>query len=152
MGNVAIQHTRGFGGISERSNFSFLERVILRRSHPVSIIFDVIGLIWMTYFLWQNNWRYALAAIVAERIVAVSTVWRIDFDALAATTLGKLGLLHLHPFNLIIQIIGTAGTIWALWNHSTLYILAGLSLIILGHSFGWSQVNPIFSLYDKVVE
>lgn len=150
MANTASQ-TAGFGGVSEHSEFSFLERLILRRFHPISILFDTTGVIWVTYFLWQNNWQYALAVIVVERLLAVSIVRRTDLKAMAATPLGKLALLHLHPLNLVVQIVGAAATVWALWTHSTLFILAGLSVLILGHSFGWSQVNPSFSLQEKAV-
>lgn len=149
MANTATHQTTGFGRVSEHSEFTFFERMILRRFHPISLFFDMTGLIWVTYFLWQNQWQNALIVIVAERLLATSIVWRIDLKAMAETSLGKLGLLHLHPINLMVQIVGAAGTVWALWTHSTLYILAGLSVIILGHTFGWSEVNPSFSLRDK---
>lgn len=142
-------HTSGLTGVGERSDFTFLERIVLMRFHPISLLFSVTGLIWFSYFLWQNNWQYALAVMVAARLLALSIVWRIDYKAMAATPMGKLGLLHIHPVNLVIQIAGAVAAVWALWTHSTPVLLAGISVLILGHAFGWSQVNPGFSLHEK---
>ena len=128
----------------ERSGFTFFEKLILRRFHPISLLFETSGLIWVTYFLWQNNWQYALGAILATRLLSSSIVWRIDLQAL-----GRLGLLHLNPFNMGIQIVGTLLTIWALWDHSKVFILLGVSIIILGHSFGWHQFDPKFSIHKN---
>lgn len=146
MENIEMK-TMGSSQVSERSGFTFFEKLILRRFHPISLLFDTVGLIWVTYFLWQNNWQYALGVVLAERLLASSIVWRIDFQAMATTTLGKLALLHLNPFNMGIQIVGTVVTIWALWDHSTAIILLGVSTLILGHTFGWHQVNPNFLLH-----
>lgn len=149
MANAAVHQTRGFSGVVDQAKFSFLERMILRRFHPVSLLFDVVGFIWVTYFLWENQWQNALVVVLAERLLAATIVWRVDWEGMAETSLGKLALLHLHPLNLMVQIAGAAVIVWALWNHSTLYLLAGLSILALGHAFGWSGVNEHFSLKAK---
>lgn len=66
----------------------------------------------------------------------------IDYEYMAKTVLGKIALLHLHPINLSLQILGFIQVGYALWNHSPQDILAGITFICLGHLWGWSQVNP----------
>jgi hypothetical protein len=148
MVNIVIQNIES-NHVSDRPEFSFFERLILKRFHPISLFFDAVGIIWVTYFLWLNIWQSALAVIVIERIIASIIVWQVDPKAMASTTLGKLGLLHLHPINLGIQLIGTIVTVWAIWTHTTIFILLGLSVILLGHTFGWTQINTNYSLQEK---
>lgn len=73
------------------------------------------------------------------------SVWNADPEKMAETTLGKIALLHLHPFNLITQSIGLVPLVYGIWIHSVETILAGLSLVLLGHIVGWSKVDSKFS-------
>lgn len=125
---------------------SWIERYTLRRFHPVSIFFDFVGVTWFVFFLWQHNWQAAIAVAVAERIAAALIVRNADVEALAGTMLGKLGLLHLHPVNATIQILGAVTAAYGVWQHGGLVILAGLSLVFLGHTFGWPKVDRAFTL------
>ena len=71
-------------------------------------------------------------------------VRKVDPHFMAQTTLGKLALIHFHPFNLGLQILGLLPLIYGLWMHVPEAILIGVSLIIVGHFYGWSQLNDNF--------
>lgn len=121
---------------------SWFQRYFLRRFHPRSIFIDVVGFIWFTYYFWNHDWKSAVGIVIVERIIAFFSVANLDVSRFSETTLGKLGLLHLHPANLAIQIFGSIILLYGIWQHSTEIILGGLSLIFLGHIFGWSKVDP----------
>jgi hypothetical protein len=61
---------------------------------------------------------------------------------LAQTVLGRLGLLHLEGSNLILQVAGLVVLLYGLWSHEVRMLLAGISVILLGHTQGWSRVDP----------
>lgn len=126
---------------SDQTGFSTLEKTVLRRVHPKSILLDVVGITWFTYFLWNHEVVLAIATVITSRALAFLAVAKPNYSALAQTVWGKLGLLHLHPANLLVQTAGAAITVAGLWTHSTLAILAGISVIVLGHWFGWEKVH-----------
>lgn len=130
-------------------NFSAMERWVLRRAHPVAIVLDLIGSIWAIYFLWLQNWQYALGIIVLERVISILLVWKVNLNELANTAIGKIALLHLHPFNFTVQLVGLIIALIGVWQHSTVYTLAGISLIVLGHFFGWNRIDSGFKFKGK---
>jgi len=116
-------------------------RYMVLRAHPISIFWDAATLIWVVYFLWQHWWAYAALLLVVERGFTWIMTQAVDSDALGKTVLGKMALLHLHPVNLTLQLCGVAVAFWGIWAHETIPILSGISLIFLGHTFGWGQVH-----------
>ena len=136
--------------VVERSEqFNWVERYFLRRMHPRSMFFDSIAFMWGSYFLWNQDWPRAIVVSAAIVILGLLTVLSVDPEKMADTTLGKIGLLHLHPVNFITQVIGMFPFIYGVWLHSTEFILAGFSVILFGHIFGWSKVNANFSVTDN---
>lgn len=102
---------------------------------------DLIGMTWFFYFLWSHDWKSAIGAAVVSRAIAFASVLNADPEALATTTLGRVGLLHLNPSNLATQVLGSGIAIYGTWLNQTEIILTGVSLILLGHVFGWSKVD-----------
>lgn len=136
--NAVTDRTQGVS-VNGRSWF---KQYFLRRFHPRSIFIDVVGFIWFTYYFWNHDWKTAIGVVVVERIIAFFSVSNIDVKRLAETPLGKLGLLHLHPANFAIQVFGAIILLYGIWQHTTEVILGGLSVLFLGHVFGWSKVDP----------
>jgi len=127
----------------ESSHDSWLQRMVLRAAHPVSIVFSIIGWTWGVFYLWRHDWVMALIAVVLARA-------SVHLQEVADTILGRLALLHLQPFNLTIQVIGTVVLITGVWMHGTELILGGISLITVGHAFGWSHVHPGLALEESL--
>lgn len=130
------------------SELTWIQRLMLKRFHPRAIFIDSVGLIWCGYYLWAHDLSMVLGAAVAFRILSYYSVMDMSPQRISETTLGKIALLHLNPANLIIQIAGTVVLIYGLWQHSTESILVGISVILLGHVFGWATVNPAFDSED----
>lgn len=120
---------------------TFLERAFVRRGRPRHAIVAVVGAIWGLYFLWIHNWIWALAAVLLSAIVARIPTRGMREENLAETTLGKIMLLHMHPMNLMVQIAGIGLLIYSIWTHSAILIMAGVSIILFCHLWGWHKVN-----------
>jgi hypothetical protein len=120
--------------------FTLIERYMIRRFHPRRILMDVAGLPWAVYFLWTNKWQWAVLAMLVSGIFGMLATNSVDAKDYGRTMFGKMALLHLHPTNIIVQFSGIAVLVWALWTHSTPGVLAGLSIVFLGHMVGWDAV------------
>jgi hypothetical protein len=120
---------------------TLLEQIVIRNGHPRRIIVGVITLIWTLYFLWFHNWFGAAIALIVGAPLSRLAARGIHEEQLAQTTFGKILLLHLHPANVIVQSIGFAVLLCSVWIHSALYIALGVSIVLLGHMWGWHEVN-----------
>lgn len=101
----------------------------------------MITLLWVLYSLWFHLWAWAtLAVVVGVALGALATKGTL-VDELAQTVLGKILLLHLHPANVALQTFGFAVLLCSFWMHSIVLMLLGISVILLGHMFGWHRVN-----------
>ncbi len=128
---------------------SLLETYILLSAHPRKLALDLVSIIWAGYFLWHNDLYRALVFASVISVVGLITVLGANPIRIAATTLGKLALLHLHPGNLIIQALAILPVAYGLWIHSAELLLIGFSALLLGHVFGWEKVDSRFSFPSK---
>jgi len=117
------------------------DRYFLMRFHPKHIIFEIVGAIWACFFLWNHNWQAALLSYLVLGGIGLYLTRNIDPELMAQTTIGRIGLLHKHPINLALNLVGIAVVIYALWLQLGVVILGGLSFIIIGHFFGWAEVD-----------
>jgi hypothetical protein len=111
------------------------------RFHPRKIVFDAIGVMWGIYFLWQKNWQAALVFLLVTEGLGLFFTRNMDTGLMYQTTLGKFALLHNHPINLALIAIGFILLLYGVWGHVGETIIIALSVIIMGHFFGWSEVN-----------
>ncbi len=132
--------------INMRPEYSAIQRWMLLRAHPRKIFFDFIALIWTLYFVWNQSLSAAFFAGFAISLVGTMSVIGASPSLLARTALGKLALLHLHPLNLSSQILGLSILLIGTWQHASVLMLAGLSIMSFGHIYGWEKVDPRFTL------
>jgi hypothetical protein len=128
--------------VARVKHFDRVESYVVRNSHPISIYFQVIGSIWFAFYFWNHLWAEAILSYLASRAIGALAVSRMDVRALAQTLLGRLGLLHLEGSNLVLQMAGLIVFLYGLWSHEVRMLLAGVSVILLGHTQGWSSVDP----------
>ncbi len=146
MGTVQI-HTGPFAKSSEAQDYSVLERILIRGSHPVSMFFYLVSWTWGIFFLWNHQWPLALAVVVIGRLFGHFSVRHADVAGMAKTTLGKIAILHANAFNFSTQTIGAVILLTGIWMHSTETILSAISIIALGHMVGWAKVNESLDLH-----
>ena len=127
------------------SGFSWFESYALKKYHPRAIFIDVVSFIWFTYFFWNHSWQFAVGALLIGRILSHISVLEVSEVNMSKTVLGKLALLHLNPINASIQLIGIFVLFYGLWMHSVNFILSGVSVVLLGHMFGWDKGDSRFA-------
>ena len=123
-----------------------LEKIVIRNAHPVSIYFQVIASVWFVFYFWNQLWAEAVLSYLIFRGVGIMATSRADVRALSETWLGRLALLHLEGSNFVVQIAGLIPLLYGIWSHETRMVLAGLSLILMGHLQGWARVDSRFKL------
>ncbi len=128
-------------------HFGKMERYFLTMAYPRKLVFNLIGLIWSIYFLWNQDWVSSLAVYVSFDVLGFYFSRKIDLELMSETTLGKIGLMHMHPINITFNVIGIVFLINGIWNHYFLTNLVGISLVILGHFFGWSKVHENLRIF-----
>ena len=57
------------------------------------------------------------------------------------TIWGKMMILHLHPVNALTQLMGFGLVVYGIWLQSAVYTMTGVSLVLVGHLWGWSKVS-----------
>lgn len=127
---------------------NLVQKYVLLRAHPRRIFLDLSALMWEVYFLWNQNWQAALGIFLGMNTLGILAVRKTDLDALANTTLGRLALLHLQPMNLLVQLTGAVFSVAGLLRHDGLTIMAGLTLVYIGHFYGWSKVHPALKMRE----
>lgn len=120
-------------------NFRWYETYMVHRFHPRRIFIDAASLPWVVLCLWRHQLEIAVMVAVASGVIGVLATNRIDAGKFSRTLLGRLALLHLRTANIAIQLAGVVVVSLALWAHSVSGILAGTSLLFLGHLSGWDE-------------
>ncbi|MCH8049619.1 hypothetical protein IH979_02815 [Patescibacteria group bacterium] len=108
-------------------------KIALQHTIPQYLIFDGLGFIWASYFVWQHQLILALVVLIVSWLLASFVVRKKNEEAYAKTPFGRLMLSHLAPWSLAFHIPGYIVLIYSFWVHSGFYILLAISLILLGH-------------------
>lgn len=119
-----------------------LQKLMLEHLHPAKFILETIGTVWAVYFLWNQNWLWAAIFGLGLPLASTLMVWNKKLPDLR-TGYAKLALIHAHPLNLTLHIVGGAVALYGVWMHETITILVGVSIILLGHIWGWKMVDAI---------
>lgn len=120
---------------------NFLERIMVQHAHPTKLILELVGIIWGVYFLWQQNWVWAVILGLGLPTLGTILVWGKDEEQLAATLLGKVMLMHAHPMNFLLHIVGFIPLVYGLWTHLPIPILTGITVIVIAHLWGWERLK-----------
>ena len=110
---------------------------MLLHAHPVKFIAEILGAIWSVYFLWHHNWIWAVIVSLIGFLLSTLLLWNKQVDHLATTSLGKVMLVYGTPFNFLLYNLSALPVIYGLWIHDALFILIGLSILLLPHLWGW---------------
>lgn len=119
-----------------RTNFRFIERIMIQHAHPAKLTSDILGVIIGWYFLWTHNLLVALAAIFGASVLGTLLVWGHDVSQLYETELGKWMIGQAEPVNLVVRSIGFTFVSYGFWSHSLLYFPIGIALIIAARFLG----------------
>ena len=110
---------------------------MLLHAHPIKFIAEILGVIWSVYFLWHHNWIGAVIVSLVGFLLSTLLLWKQPIDHLATTSLGKVMSVYGTPFNFLLYNLSALPVIYGLWTHDALFILIGLSILLLPHLWGW---------------
>ena len=118
-----------------------IERLMVRHGHPRHMIVALVTMMWTSYWMWFHQWKLAivvaLIGVVAARVATIG----MQEEKFGQTLWGRMLLLHLHPFNVLSQTAGFGLLLYGFWEHSAIYLLAGASVVLIGHICGWHKVD-----------
>lgn len=144
MATTVIQASAA--GVLDRPRLSVIQRYYLRRAHPASLFVEAAGISWIVYYFWNHLWVEALLVLLFSRVIANIVAFRSNPDDLAQSVLGRIVLLHTQPVNMFVQLVGLVGFFYGVWTHEVKVLLAGISIVMLGHIVGWHRVDRRFEL------
>ena len=112
-------------------------RLMLLHAHPAKFIAEILGAIWSAYFLWQHNWIGAVIVSVVGFLLSTLLVWKQPIDQLKTTSLGKFMAVYSTPSNFLLYNLSALPVIYGLWLHDSVFILIGISILLLPHLWAW---------------
>lgn len=125
----------------EYNNLSTLEKFIVRRSHPMSLITLIIGLAWLGYFLWLHQLILAVICIVIASVSGEILIKRDKkFDLMLQqeiNSLQQLMVYHAGIKNLIFLALSLLIYLAGCWHQSFGMLLLSFSIASFGHIFPW---------------
>lgn len=125
--------------ISRASNLmkQVIHRLMVLHAHPIKFTAEVLGVIWSVYFLWNRSWIGAVIVSLVGFLCSTLLLWNHPIDYLSTTPLGKVMSIYGTPFNFLLYNLSALPVIYGLWNHDSLFILIGISILLLPHLWGW---------------
>ena len=113
---------------------------MIQHAHPMKFAAEVLGVMWSVYLLWHHNWVWAIGVAIASFLLSTLLLWKQRrYDYLAQTALGKIVLIYTTPLNFLLYNLSAIPFIYGLWTHNSVFILIGISLILLPHLWGWKR-------------
>jgi hypothetical protein len=119
-----------------KTDFHFIERIMIQHAHPAKLITDILGIFIGWYFLWSHNLLFALIALFGVSVLGTLLVWGQDVSQLYETKLGKWMIVQAEPINLLVRSIGFAVVCYGFWSHTAFYFPLGIVIIIAARFLG----------------
>jgi len=115
-------------------------------ANPVNFLLHIIGVAGAAYYLWLNNWQWAVLFGVLLPLVGHIYAWINEKGkAPKMTMLREIMLGHAEPVNATMHLIGAVLAVYGFWHHDYYYLAGALIVIAIGHLFGttlMTQVTP----------
>ncbi|MCI0489500.1 MAG: hypothetical protein L0229_23155 [Blastocatellia bacterium] len=118
---------------------NLIRKYILAHAHPMKFVAEALGVMWSVFFLWNRNWIAAVVASTLFFLLTTLILWNKPSDGLAKSPLGKILLVYATPLNFFFYNFSALPLIYGLWVHSTVYILIGVTLLLLPHLWAWKN-------------
>ena len=122
-----------------RARLNPLQRFVADHADPMKLILDALALIWAAYFLWYQDALSALLSVAFFGGLGMIATWKLEQDKLIYSSFGKFWLTMANPVNMTFQALGYLGVMYGFWQHASAMILAGVTLVLIGHLFGWQD-------------
>jgi hypothetical protein len=123
---------------------SFYQRVCAQDANPVSFLLHVVGFFGAAYYLWYQNWEWAvLFGIVLPLIGHIYAWFNEKGKTVKMTMFREVMYAHAEPVNSVLHLIAGILAVMGFWGHNYLYLAGALGAIALGHLFGAAFMTEI---------
>ena len=114
--------------------------LFLQHAYPPKIILEVLGLSWMFYLFWHHVLIAGILVAVIFFLIGTITTIRVNRQKVMETPMGRFLSAIMNPVNISVQLLGYLVFAYGMWEHSGFSILSGISIILLGHAWGWRKI------------
>jgi hypothetical protein len=123
---------------------TYFQRVNAHHANPVNFLLHLIGIIGAAYYLWNQNWEWAvLFGLVIPFIGGVYAWFNEKGKPVKMTMLREVMLSHAEPVNAMMHVIGIVLAVMGFWNHDYLYLAGAVAVISVGHLFGTTLMTNV---------
>jgi len=123
---------------------TFFQRVCAQDANPVNFLLHMIGLVGGAFYLWNQNWQWAVLFGLILPVVGHMYAWFNEKGkSVKMTFLREVMYSHAEPVNAVLHSIGIILAAMGFWYHDYLYLCGAVAVIGVGHLFGSAFMNEI---------
>ncbi|HEY5362955.1 MAG TPA: hypothetical protein VIJ49_02005 [Aestuariivirga sp.] len=116
---------------------TFKEKKLYHQIHPLKLLTDISTGLFTTYLLWQHDIFWFLILFLLPSVIVSLLLMRFaGLERLRDSHLGKYIARHMTSNVEATRLCGQILMWIAAWYHSTLFVSAGLLVIVVGWSNG----------------
>lgn len=123
---------------------TLLQKVCAQKANPVNLLLHLIGLVGAAYYLWLNNWEWAVLFGVVLPLVGQTYAWFVEKGhAHKMTMLREVMLSHAEPVSATMHLIALVLAVYGFWNHDYYYLGGAIMVCAIGHLFGTTLMTDV---------
>lgn len=120
------------------------QRACAQDANPVSFLLHLVGFVGAAYYLWNQEWEWALLFGLALPLAGHFYAWFTEKGKPARMTFFREVMYsHSEPVNAVLHLIGFVLLVMGFWNHSYLYLGGAIAVMAVGHLFGASFMTEV---------
>ena len=119
------------------------QRLCAQDANPVNFLLHVVGFIGAAYYLWNQNWQWALLFLVLPVVGHMYGWFNEKGKAPKMTFFRELMYSHSEPVNCILHLIAVVLAVMGFWHHSYLYLGGAIAAVATGHLFGAAFMTEV---------
>ena len=120
---------------------NLLEKFVVKRSHPITLVFQALGVVWFGYFFWVNLWLigalcFLLTVIFGEIFISRDKKFQLLLKQ-ELNPLQKLMVYHAGVKNIIFHVLGFITYLLGCSINSVAMLLLAFTFAAIGNIFPW---------------
>ncbi len=125
-------------------NMSPYQRVSAQTANPVNFLLHLIGFIGAGYYLWNQNWQWAVLFGVLLPFIGHVYTWFAEKGKNVPMNLWReIWLSHAEPVNTALHLIGFVLAVIGFWRHDYYYLAGAVAAMCVGHLFGSALMTNV---------
>lgn len=119
-------------------------KVHAQKANPVNFLLHVVGIVGAAYYLWFNNWQWALLFGLVLPLVGHIYAWVNEKGHNPKMTMFREVMLgHAEPINATMHLIAAVLAVYGFWYHDYYYLAGAVAVGAIGHLFGTALMTNV---------